>query len=212
MNDTYLFDIKASGKSLHVFMVNLEQKGEMNDISGVVKPLFFEIAPFLKSTHQVLYIRDAKKFCIDEIYPGGHMHVGNEIQIAVPEWPANEQHLLSCIAHELHHCARWQTIGYGKTLGEVIVSEGMAQWYALEKTQWTAPWSLVDISEDLIQKTINKWGSATYSHKEWFYKGSMGRWIGYSVGYRLVKKYFKHGFDLTSSLTCTAKEIRKFLK
>jgi hypothetical protein len=39
---------------------------------------------------------------------------------------AGEEEVLAIVAHELHHCARWKRPGYGATLGEAIVSEGLA--------------------------------------------------------------------------------------
>lgn len=36
------------------------------------------------------------------------------------------------IAHELHHAVRWMNPGYGKTLGEAIVTEGLTAHFELE--------------------------------------------------------------------------------
>ena len=38
----------------------------------------------------------------------------------------------STVTHELHHAARWHTIGYGKTLLEACVSEGLADHFDIE--------------------------------------------------------------------------------
>ena len=36
------------------------------------------------------------------------------------------------IAHELYHCVRWLSSGYGKTLGEALISEGLALHFEIE--------------------------------------------------------------------------------
>jgi hypothetical protein len=212
MRDYHVSDIVSSQKHLFVISVNLEKKGEMNNVTEIVRPIFTEIAPFLKKKNQVLYVRDIKKFCIDDgLYIGGNTYIGNEAKIAVPQWPSDEINLREAIAHELHHVARWQTVGYGKTLGEALVSEGFAQAFAFEKTHWLAPWSQVDVSGELIKKALEEWDSSKYKHQEWFFDGPLGRWIGYGLSYRMVSGYCKNGFDLPSSLTATEKDLKKFL-
>lgn len=48
------------------------------------------------------------------------------------------------LAHELHHCVRWQTIGYGKTLLEAMISEGLADHFDIEITKKEPQaWALV---------------------------------------------------------------------
>lgn len=42
------------------------------------------------------------------------------------------QSLERMLAHELHHSSRWDGPGYGKTLGEALVSEGLAGHFAQE--------------------------------------------------------------------------------
>jgi hypothetical protein len=41
-------------------------------------------------------------------------------------------HLPRTLAHELHHCARWRGPGYGRSLGDALVSEGLADHFDLE--------------------------------------------------------------------------------
>jgi hypothetical protein len=48
--------------------------------------------------------------------------------------PERGQRVASTVAHELHHAARNQGPGYGKTLGEALVSEGLAQAFEAEMT------------------------------------------------------------------------------
>lgn len=79
----------------------------------------------------------AGKFVIPE---KGHLGFCPEVGVVYltvdPDNPAfykNEaQSLERMFAHELHHAARWAGPGYGLTLGEVMVSEGLAGHFSLE--------------------------------------------------------------------------------
>jgi len=209
MQDFRTVDIEVSGKHLFVISVNLEKKGTMHDVSTIIRPIFMEIALFLKKTNHVMYIRDIKKYSIDGKYIQGDTYVENEIKLAIPAWPVDGKDLLGSAAHELHHLARWQTVGYGKTLGEALITEGCAQRYAFEKSGKLGLWTLVDVTDALLEKAFAQWNDAAYNHREWFYQGPLGRWIGYAIGYKLTEKIFEDGFDLKKSLYATAADVRK---
>lgn len=49
-------------------------------------------------------------------------------------------HLARTLAHELHHCVRWRGPGYGSTLGEALVSEGLADHFDLQVHHGSAPY------------------------------------------------------------------------
>ncbi|MGI9506334.1 MAG: DUF2268 domain-containing putative Zn-dependent protease, partial [Geminicoccaceae bacterium] len=63
-------------------------------------------------------------------------HVGHSLSPGIvtltldpanPHLEANLGEVLGrVIAHELHHALRWDEVGYGRTLGEAIVTEGLA--------------------------------------------------------------------------------------
>ena len=204
-----IIEILRHGRSLSVFAANIGNSGRMNDLFSVIDPIFEEISPFLQDKRHVLLIRDNKDESIDGIYPVGHCYSRNEVQIAVPQWPADDAQLKDAGAHELHHMARRQTVGYGKTLGEVITTEGLAVLYGVEKSGWIPPWATVSVPDDMYKKALNEWENASYSHKDWFFQGAYGRWIGYSIGFRLAQLFFREGFDLKKSLYCTADDLRK---
>jgi hypothetical protein len=98
------------------------------------------------------------------------------------------------VAHELHHSAHFRAGAGGNTLGDVIVSEGMADqfahevyphaqhspWdHALTKEQKHAYWKRV---RPLLQARIDPsvfWGD----------NGRFPQWAGYTVGYDIVGRY-----------------------
>ena len=210
MDYTQSFDVCVSDKHLFVFAANLQKKGKFNPLRKFITPIVTELAPFLIREHQVIYLRDITKLCIDRKYTVGNTFE-NEIRIAVPEWPAEEQYLRASIFHEMHHLARWQTVGYGQTLGEAMLSEGFATWYEMERTGLVQPWSQASVSEEIKKKAREEWDNSPYGHNNWFYKGTMGRWVGYTLGYNLVRAYLNNTFDLSKSLWTKAEEVRNLL-
>ncbi|MBK4728118.1 DUF2268 domain-containing putative Zn-dependent protease [Pantoea agglomerans] len=96
-------------------------------------------------------------------------------------------------AHELHHAARWAGPGYGFTLGEAIVSEGLAGHFTLELFGGEPePWeSLNEVEvQSHILRTRKDWDRTDYDHNAWFYGTSnLPRWLGYTVGFNLVTRF-----------------------
>ncbi|WP_371706252.1 DUF2268 domain-containing putative Zn-dependent protease [Paracoccus sp. Arc7-R13] len=95
--------------------------------------------------------------------------------------------------HELHHAARWNGPGYGSTLGEALVTEGLAGHFAQEVYGGpTEPWESVDpeMVRDCAKQALKEWEASNYGHSAWFYgAGNLPRWIGYSLGFQLVSRF-----------------------
>jgi len=95
------------------------------------------------------------------------------------------------VAHEAHHCMRNAAIGYGETLGEALVSEGLAGRF-VERIFGTAPepWESAMDEATLRAHLPNDavLASSDYNHATWFYgqDARLPRWIGYTLGYRIV--------------------------
>ncbi|WP_241521476.1 DUF2268 domain-containing putative Zn-dependent protease [Chimaeribacter arupi] len=129
-----------------------------------------------------------------------------------PENPAfshNEEDALErMFAHELHHAARWAGPGYGRTLGEALVSEGLAGHFALELFAGEPePWERLssDILQPYIPHLSEYWHRTDYDHNAWFYgTGSLPRWLGYSAGFHLVSRYLAAAPHLRASMLANA--------
>lgn len=112
----------------------------------------------------------------------------------------------SALAHELHHCARWHARERDHTLLESMVSEGLADAFAAEITGGYVPLWLGVLTQSQIQtlgeKAKKEYHRKDYDHALWFFGSNTSevpRWTGYSLGFRLVKKYFEKHPDKTSS-------------
>jgi Predicted Zn-dependent protease (DUF2268) len=98
-------------------------------------------------------------------------------------------------AHELHHAKRWSGPGYGRTLLEAMVSEGLADHFSVELLGAAEPpWSDAfprDQTERYLQLARPELDSTAYDHERWFFGSSstLPRWTGYTLGFRLVEAY-----------------------
>ena len=148
---------------------------------------------------------------IPELGLGGHaFRRGCMIITLDPENPNFEASLAAgqftrTVTHEFHHCLRHAGAGYGTTLGEAIVSEGLADhfdqqinggsgqiWnHALEGRHWS----------EILRFAEYEIDDADYNHDKWFYgangpadQNPIPRWCGYTIGYHLLERYFAvHG-------------------
>lgn len=208
--------IDAFGRSLLVCAVSFKGFAELSLVAELARRHFKAIAPYLSEPIQFLYCRDIAELTIDRRYPGGHAYNPLEAMIAVPSWPANKAQLDGSLAHELHHLGRWQNAGYGSTLGDAIVSEGTAVWYAGRATGWVPPWARGRVSPAAWREALALWHSKGYDHDAWFYRGRRGRWVGYRMGYALIEAALGPSFDLAASfgmpadlLLQVAEDLRK---
>ncbi|MGE0554605.1 MAG: DUF2268 domain-containing putative Zn-dependent protease, partial [Gemmatimonadales bacterium] len=136
---------------------------------------------------------------IPEVGMGGLNPSPDEVRLyADPSWPDLElvlrTHLLSQLAHEIHHAMRRRAIGYGSTLLEAAISEGLADHFALEASGGSPPpWALALTPSELsvwIPQVVSR-STGSYVHAEWFFgtNPTIPRWTGYAVGFELVRAH-----------------------
>ncbi len=123
---------------------------------------------------------------------------GRRIELSVDRSLAEEliiERLPSITAHELHHVGRHRGPGYGGTLLEAMVSEGLADHYAQELFgRPTPPWAMAIPASQIdlwIEKARPELDSRNYDHGRWFFGRSalVPRWAGYTIGFELVQRY-----------------------
>lgn len=113
------------------------------------------------------------------------------------------------VAHEVHHCLRMAGPGYGRVLGEALVSEGLAGHFARRLFgNPPEPWECA-VTDDVLhahrpdKETLSaKW----YNHAEWFFGagGRRPRWLGYTLGYRIVGDWLAATPDVSDDLLVNA--------
>jgi hypothetical protein len=122
------------------------------------------------------------------------------------------------LAHELNHSKRiLEGPGYGTTLGEAIVTEGIGDAFSLHAFPSTPPlpWANALQPEDLDQFSTLARSNATTTdtpdlHSEWFFgSGDIPRWAGYTVGARWVRDFLAthEDVDVVAATLLPAKDV-----
>lgn len=100
------------------------------------------------------------------------------------------------LGHELHHCLRHAGPGYGTTLGETLISEGLACQFEYELTG-----QLPFYAQASPQEMAGYWDALKAAwqqpcdHARWFFgSGDLPRHLGYALGRWRVELYLqRHG-------------------
>ena len=97
------------------------------------------------------------------------------------------------IVHEVHHCMRMAGPGYGFTLGEALVSEGLAgQFVRHLMGSEPEPWERA-VTAEVLQAALpgaEELASFHYDHAAWFFgTGARPRWVGYTLGYQIAGRW-----------------------
>jgi predicted Zn-dependent protease DUF2268 len=151
----------------------------------------------------------------------GYTHGAWRITITVdPECDGKEKRpldgqLRAMLAHELHHAMRSRGPGYGSTLGEALVTEGLAQCYE-EQVGCPTPNYAVAVRGRALAKLARLakdelWSDA-YDHSKWFFGSKTEAafpWSGgYSLGYVLMRPWLDHaGLSASAAVSVAAREI-----
>lgn len=172
-----------------------------------------EIEKLIKLPGVDVIVADDPASTIPEVGVGGSARNSHVIYVSIdPEFldleKTLEQELRSTFAHELHHCARMNEVGYGDTLAEAMISEGLADHFDIQVNGLKPkPWSIAVMGEELekIRKVAEvDFENDKYDHRAWFFgsdKKNIPRWAGYSLGFALVEEYMKKTGKTAAELT-----------
>jgi len=97
------------------------------------------------------------------------------------------------VIHEVHHCLRMAGPGYGWTLGEALVSEGLAGQFVRHLLgSEPEPWEQAVSHAELRHSPVDfgTLESTYYNHNEWFFGvGAYPKWLGYTLGDQMVGQW-----------------------
>ena len=132
-----LYILKATGR-LNPYIKDIENISEAER----------KITKVLPVKNVDIVVVDNPDYTIPETGIGGNTYSPDYLVVSLDPTFVNfknvlQTELLDTFAHELHHAARWQTVGYGETLLETMISEGLADHFEIEITK---------------KKNIHPWG------------------------------------------------------
>ena len=190
----------SSAGSLVTYRDVLEQ--EVGRTLDVVQPLLGV------SDLRIAVIADPGQV-IPEVGLGGFNPGPHEVRLyADPSWPNLETVLrtevMRTLAHEIHHAMRRRAVGYGSTLLQAAVTEGLADHFSIEVSGLPAPpWATALTREELdrLLPELLAHRTGPYDHGTWFFgTGSeIPRWTGYAVGFELVRRYLAENAGFRAS-------------
>lgn len=115
----------------------------------------------------------------------------------------NEGALNRQIVHEVHHCLRMAGPGYGHTLGEALVSEGLAGQFVRHLMGTPPePWECAATAE-ILQTTLpsaEDLVSINYDHDAWFFgTASQPCRFGYTLGYQTAGRWLDRAGEVDAA-------------
>jgi uncharacterized protein YjaZ len=147
----------------------------------------------------VTVIPDAAR-TVERLGVGGHAAGPGDVRIAIDPalvaQPSLRRNLAYTLAHELHHSVRWRRPGFGTTLFETMITEGLADHFCRELLRDDGalpPW--IDAfprerTEEMLERARPEFDRADYDRGAWFFgTAALPRWTGYTLGFRIVEAY-----------------------
>lgn len=125
------------------------------------------------------------------------------IEFAINEEKATKNLISEMVAHELCHAARWgKNDEWINSLFDGMISEGIATYLEAEfvKDREEKTFFIKTILErtdeknkKILEELRDQLDSNHYDYDTIFFNGNdkLSRWLGYSLGYYLVKKYLE---------------------
>jgi uncharacterized protein YjaZ len=177
------------------------------DLGKLLKKVILEhakkAAKFLDIKFVNIVVYPNQKLSIPETGEGGYTPCEDWFRISID--PSRSRRGLvkiikkiipSTVYHEMNHAARWQSQGYGVSLPEAIISEGLAIVFAEEQwKEFEVPWGKYTKNEiKRLLKMVKERKSDNdkpYNHAEWFFGKGKPRWLGYKVGAFIIRSLRK---------------------
>ncbi|GGA30450.1 DUF2268 domain-containing putative Zn-dependent protease [Neptunicoccus cionae] len=174
--------------------------GQINDAYGLM-------SPFVRPSQMDVLIERGNETVTPETGMSAHVTRPNLSTLIFDPYNENFADTLTNglvqrqMVKTAHLAMRAAGPGYGFTLGGAMVSEGLAaQFVRLVFDSPREPWDCAFDDDELVklwpdQRTMM---STKFDHSEWFSgAGAYPRWLGYTMGARIVENWLLSGADLT---------------
>lgn len=135
-----------------------------------------------------VHVVDAPDECIPEWGLGGYAYGPHAIVLAVdPEHDIDPVNVFSTLVHELHHVMRWRGPGCGTSLGERLISEGLALVFEEECSGAVPLYAQGQLSDEERSRAVAALDEDPANESRWFFGGAeFPRWFGYRFGWEVV--------------------------
>ena len=192
----------------------LEAQGDLtlwrDQITAEVETAWHAVADLTETPPLDILVQRHRRTVIPQLGIGGRAHHEHLLAISLdPDNPNFTNSLINgalrrTLAHEVHHCLRMAGPGYGRTLGEALVSEGLAGHFTRRLfASPPEPWECAVDAETLRahHPSPAELSSSPYDHRAWFFGhgGGHPRWLGYILGHHLVGQWLERASPVDGS-------------
>ncbi|TBN42615.1 hypothetical protein EYE42_04105 [Paracoccus subflavus] len=146
----------------------------------------------------------------------GHSPAPGVIEVAVTPDRFDPTAFTRALVRQMAHLIRQDGPGYGRSLGEVLVSEGLAGHFLVQVTGG-GPDAVDTVrpAQGAMRQAMNEWARRDYDHPRWFGgKGDLRRGTGTGIGHRIVADHLANhpGDTAAGLLTAPAEPFRQNLR
>lgn len=124
--------------------------------------------------------------------------------------------VLRLLIREMAHLVRWEGPGRGRSLGEVLVGEGLAGHFVLEVLGGPPDGADgIRTTAAVMRQAMNEWARRDYDHARWFEgKGDLRRGAGTGLGHRILAEHLDRnpGDQASALLASPAEPFRQSLR
>lgn len=144
-----------------------------------------------------LVVKADPEDCIPALGVGGFAPAPGLIEIKLDPKRFDASTMIRALIHEMHHLIRWDGPGYGRSLGEALVSEGLAGHFVLQVLGGPLDrWDATTPAQGSARAAMNEWSRRDYDHDRWFFGGGdLRKWTGYGLGHRLIAEHLSREPD-----------------
>lgn len=189
-------------KTINLFVANAS--GSLSEQFKIIQSAFDRASSVAQS---LIGLTDVDVICIDDsnmvipevgvggYTPGRHL---SYLYVDPLNKELSEQEIFNTLCHELYHAKSYDGQGYGSTLLDSMIFEGLATAFEDEVSHGNSfvvkELNARNTSEQLLQKHRDELLGEDFNHFRWFIfdeTKELPRWAGYEIGYHIVKKYLK---------------------
>lgn len=151
-------------------------------------------------------VLDAPESAIPAWGVGGYTYGPHVVLLALhPAMEGTQQRLVATLVHEFHHVMRWLGPGWGSSLRERLVSEGLAMLFEEEVLGEPSEFATQTIEAEHIGLAIQHLDEEPADEQRWFFPGrDVPLWFGYTLGYRWAKDYATESSSSAARLVTVA--------
>lgn len=137
-----------------------------------------------------VHVMAAPDECIPQWGTGGFTQGPHAVLVAVdPNHDVQTDHLISTLVHEIHHAMRWRGPGCGTSVGERLVSEGLAEAFEVQCTGREPLYAVGQVEAAARAAARRALAEDPADEGRWFFgSADVPFWFGYRWGYELVNE------------------------